>query len=175
MFINLKDLASKGAIRLEGTEDLTGILPRQGDLLDFSPLQVQLEASDKAGMAEVTGDLQIEVEQSCSRCLTPVKQRLDIPFHMTFIKGEENKLELSDDEIEDEEDIQFVAEDRIELKPFLVESVLMALPFAPLCIIDCKGLCPVCGTNRNEQSCGCKQDKVDPRLAGLADFFKDPS
>lgn len=175
MFIHLKDLASKGTIRIEGTEDLTGILPKSGSLLGYGPLQVRLEARDKAGTAEVTGELDIDVEQSCSRCLSPVGQHLTIPFHETFVKGEEQELEESEDEEQDEEDVLYVSEDRFELKPYLAESVLMALPFIPLCSENCQGLCPVCGTNRNEKACECKAEKVDPRLAGLADFFKDRS
>ncbi len=175
VFIHLKDLAAKGTIRLEGTEDLTGFLPKSGSLLDYGPLHVRLEAQDQAGAAEVSGELEIDVEQACSRCLAPVAQHLTIPFHETFVKSEEKLLDASDDEEENEEDVLYVSEDRIELKPYLVESVMLAVPFIPLCSEDCKGLCPVCGTNRNEQACGCHQDKVDPRLAGLADFFKDQS
>lgn len=174
MFIQLKDLAVKGLIQLEGTEDLTEVLPKSGSLLGYGPLHARLEARDRAGSAEVSGELEIDVEQACSRCLAPVAQHLTIPFHETFVKGEEPE-EASDDEEENEEDVLYVSEDRIELKPYLAESVMLAMPFIPLCSEDCQGLCPVCGTNRNEEACGCKQDKVDPRLAGLADFFKDQS
>ncbi|MBP1156054.1 MULTISPECIES: DUF177 domain-containing protein [unclassified Paenibacillus] len=175
MFIHLKDLAAKGTMRLEGTEDLTEVLPKSGSLLGCGPLHVRLDAQNKAGGAEVSGELEIDVEQACSRCLAPVAEHLTIPFHETFVKGEEKALEASDDEEENVEDVLYVSEDRIELEPYLVESVMLAMPFIPLCSEDCQGLCPVCGTNKNEQACGCKQDKVDPRLAGLADFFKDQS
>jgi uncharacterized protein len=37
----------------------------------------------------------------------------------------------------------------------------------PLCRVDCKGLCAVCGTNLNTGSCSCKPDWEDPRLAVL--------
>lgn len=178
MLIHLKDVASKGAIRLNGTEDLNGVLPKKGSLLDFGPLQVQLEARNQEGMAEVTGQLEIDVEQACSRCLAPVRQKLTIPFHETFVKGEEpdpEAFDLEADEDEEGDDFLYVQEDRFDLLPYLAESVMLALPFIPLCSSNCQGLCPVCGTNRNEQACGCKQDKVDPRLAGLADFFNNQS
>ncbi|WP_261381459.1 YceD family protein [Paenibacillus cremeus] len=154
---------------------MTDVLPKKGDLLGFGPLHVQLEARNQDGRAEVSGELKIDVEQSCSRCLAPVRQSLTIPFHETFVKGEEKDFDPSDEEEveDDEEEVLYVSDDRIELKPILAEVVLMGLPFIPLCSADCQGLCPVCGNNRNEQACGCKQDKVDPRLAGLADFFKN--
>jgi uncharacterized protein len=171
VFIQLKDLAAKGTVRIDGTLDLTGALPVTGSLRSFGPLKVKLEAHDVSGAADVSGELAIEVEQACSRCLAPVHQSLTIPYHETFVKGEEpEEAESVDDE---EQDIHYVQEDRIELKPYLAESVMLSMPFVPLCSEACQGLCPVCGTNRNEQTCGCKQDKVDPRLAGLADFFKE--
>ncbi|WP_141336515.1 DUF177 domain-containing protein [Paenibacillus sp. tmac-D7] len=175
MFIQLKELATKGSIRLEGQEDLTDNLPKTGSLLGYGPLQVRLEARDVEGAAEVDGELEIDVEQSCSRCLAPVAQHVTVPFHETFVKGEEKAIdeESDEDEEDDDDDVLYVTGDRIELKPYLAEAVMLSLPFIPLCKEDCKGLCPVCGTDRNERECGCKQEKVDPRLAGLADFFKN--
>ncbi|MCZ8520101.1 MULTISPECIES: YceD family protein [Paenibacillus] len=171
MFFHMKDLAAKGAIVLEGTEDLTGILPTTGSLQKFGPLEVRLEAVDKQGAAEVSGDLHIDVEQSCSRCLAPVHQHITAHFHETFVKGQEP--EESEENDDDETDaVIYVSEDRVDLKPLLAEGVMLALPYVPLCSENCQGLCPVCGTDRNVEACGCKQDKVDPRLAGLADFFK---
>lgn len=173
MFIHLKELATKGSIRLEGQENLTDNLPKTGSLLGYGPLQVQLEARYVDDAAEVDGELEIDVEQSCSRCLAPVAQHVTVPFHETFKKGEEKAIDEESEEDEGEDDVLYVSDDRIDLKPYLAESVMLSLPFIPLCNKDCKGLCPVCGNDRNERDCGCKQEKIDPRLAGLADFFKN--
>ncbi|WP_369128232.1 YceD family protein [Paenibacillus larvae] len=69
-------------------------------------------------------------------------------------------------------DIHPAGEDYIDLSPYILENVMVSLPYAPLCKEACKGLCPNCGTNLNHQQCGCETDKIDPRLAGLADFFE---
>ncbi|WP_072334699.1 MULTISPECIES: DUF177 domain-containing protein [unclassified Paenibacillus] len=173
MFIHWKELATKGVLKLEGQEDLTSLLPTDGSLTGFGPLHVQLEARDVEGAAVVYGNLEIDVELSCSRCLTAVRDHVEIPFHETFVKGEENAANDSDEEDEEEDDVLYVSGDRIELAPFLAESVMFSLPYIPLCKEDCKGLCPSCGTDRNEKECGCRTDKIDPRLAGLADLFKN--
>lgn len=168
MFIRLKELAKKAeTVHIDETIDLTDVLKNRNDLLSFGPLQVKLQARHNGEAAEVTGDLELDVEQPCSRCLEPVKQRLEIPFHETFA------LAADESEPDDEEDDTiFVTDEKIELMPYLIENVLVALPYVPLCEEECLGLCPVCGENRNERDCGCKQDTTDPRLAGLADFFK---
>ncbi len=47
----------------------------------------------------------------------------------------------------------------------------MAEPIAPLCRPDCRGLCPVCGADLNEDPAHeHRDDPVDPRLAALADW-----
>lgn len=168
VFIRLKELAKKAdAVHFDETVDMTDVLKNRTDLLSFGPLEVHLQARHTEGAAEVTGELGIDVEQPCSRCLESANIRLDIPFHETFA------LVADESEPDDEdEDIHFVTDEKIELMPYLIENVLMALPYVPLCKEDCRGLCPVCGGNRNEHACGCKQDTTDPRLAGLADFFK---
>ncbi len=38
---------------------------------------------------------------------------------------------------------------------------------APRCKEDCKGLCAVCGEDRNLHECGHKLEFGDPRLAAL--------
>ncbi|TDF98267.1 YceD family protein [Paenibacillus piri] len=175
MIIRLKELARKAnTVHIDEVVDLTDVFKQRNDLLGFGPLHVKLQARYHDGAAEVTGELNIEAEQPCSRCLTPVKQKLDIPFHETFARAADgSKPEDEDGYVSrEDEDIHYVTDEKIELLPYVIENVVLALPFVPLCVEDCQGLCPVCGKNRNEQACGCKQDKTDPRLAGLADFFK---
>ena len=50
---------------------------------------------------------------------------------------------------------------------YLWEQFMLALPVSPLCAEECKGLCPKCGVNRNQETCACAEDKGDPRLAVL--------
>jgi DUF177 domain-containing protein len=45
--------------------------------------------------------------------------------------------------------------------------VVLSMPFSPLCRLDCLGLCPRCGGDRNLAECMCGPE-VDPRWAPLA-------
>ncbi len=40
---------------------------------------------------------------------------------------------------------------RIDVTPLLREELILATPFAPLHRPDCKGLCPVCGRDLNDE------------------------
>jgi uncharacterized protein len=46
------------------------------------------------------------------------------------------------------------------------ELVLTQSPFA-VCAPDCRGLCPQCGANLNEESCECAWEELDPRWEAL--------
>lgn len=114
------------------------------------------------------GQLTARLELVCSRCLTSFTETYVIPFDEQFKLTDSTDLSPE----EEEDDVTAVTEDLIDLQPYVEVALLLALPFAPLCSESCKGLCPTCGTNRNEQSCGCSNERIDPRLAGLQDFFK---
>jgi uncharacterized protein len=36
-----------------------------------------------------------------------------------------------------------------------------------VCRDDCRGICPVCGQNRNSTACNCHAEVADDRWAGL--------
>lgn len=55
----------------------------------------------------------------------------------------------------------------INLAALAWQEFSLALPMKPLCGAECKGLCPVCGVNRNTASCSCETDALDPRMAPL--------
>jgi len=44
------------------------------------------------------------------------------------------------------------------------EYALLALPMQTFCKLDCKGLCPTCGTDLNAGDCGCLADEDDDRF-----------
>ena len=57
--------------------------------------------------------------------------------------------------------------DAIDLSPLVRENLLVELPLAPLCRADCAGLCPVCGVDRNAETCSCDAVVGDPRWGPL--------
>lgn len=168
MQLNLKELIAKeSTVRLKETLDVSDLLQGRPDYNGSGPLEADLQATGASEVVEVSGKLAIDVDMACSRCLESAKQTLSIPYREWFAEREEALSE------EQAEEAHIVAEDKFDLKPYLVEAVWFHLPFVPLCRDDCEGLCPQCGINRNEQTCDCSTERIDPRLAGLADFFKE--
>jgi uncharacterized protein len=109
---------------------------------------------------------------ACSRCVEPVRLELHEKLRITFMPPGEMPDE---DAAESEEGVEVSAEDvdtfpfdgeRIDVEPVLREQFVLAVPYAPLCREDCKGLCPQCGIDRNTGTCTCEAP-IDPRLAAL--------
>jgi uncharacterized protein len=52
------------------------------------------------------------------------------------------------------------------------QSILLAIPLKALCREDCRGLCPECGADLNEDEGHSHGAEVDPRWAKLAELYK---
>ena len=104
----------------------------------------------------------------CSRCaedaMLPFEERFE---HFVALPSEEEGA-AEKQGYEQEAHLRILAGGMPELNLVGVcgEELVLALPVKALCAPDCKGLCPVCGTDRNEASCGCA-DEMAPRLAAL--------
>lgn len=161
---------------------------RVSDWVKGVPMREALDAPDpdpNAGSGQATFDLYADgshvfvngalsgfITVACSRCVGPVRLPIEESLHVTFMPPDELPSDHTDgDEDGDEvtaEDIDVFPfdGDHIDLEPMLREQFILAIPFAPLCRDDCRGLCPQCGADRNTSPCQCEAP-VDPRLEGL--------
>ena len=66
--------------------------------------------------------------------------------------------------------------DDIDFTDAVQEQVMLALPMAPVCRENCRGLCTLCGSNLNKGDCGCNRTPSDSRfdvLSSLSGKLKD--
>ena len=102
--------------------------------------------------------LQAQTLLECVRCLTVFQQSLNIAFTELYAFSQryitDSGLLMPETGI-------------IDLAPVLREYVLLEIPISPLCKVDCKGLCLICGNNLNESTCKHEDETGDPRLASL--------
>ncbi|HUQ90965.1 MAG TPA: DUF177 domain-containing protein [Bryobacteraceae bacterium] len=123
--------------------------------------------SHTLGEIRVRGHLQVSMEAPCDRCLEPAACRVDSDFDLFYRPLETGPTEAEVEIHEGEIEIGFYEGDSLELEEILREFVLLALPMRKVCKPDCKGICPVCGRNRNEAACGCEVKLTDDRWAAL--------
>ncbi|PID80221.1 MAG: hypothetical protein CSB19_00795 [Clostridiales bacterium] len=100
------------------------------------------------------------VQFVCDRCLKPSE----------YAVSGELKRQLSN---RDEFDVEWfiIRGGKVDLAQVIADDLVVELPIQLICSEDCKGLCPQCGVNRNEQSCQCESESIDPRLASLKNLF----
>jgi uncharacterized protein len=175
MFLDVNELAvRKTRIRKSyapGTLDF-----HSGEFRQVEPLEVRATAELVEGQIRICGNLHTRVELVCARCLDTVVEEISRDFDlfyrpMTSMSAEEEfQLNLDDTEM------AFFEGDGLFLADVLAEQVNLALPMKVICSSDCRGLCPHCGANLNNEECRCEKNGSDPRLAPLArlkqDWFK---
>ena len=103
----------------------------------------------------------------CSRCAEDAAAPFDERFeHFVVLPSAEDGADGQ--EADEETHLRILAGGvpELDLAGLCGEEFVLALPVKVLCAPDCKGLCPTCGANLNEMSCGCAGE-ADSRLAAL--------
>lgn len=75
--------------------------------------------------------------------------------------------------LEPDEDGYGIVDGAVDVGAPAQDELALALPAAPLCRKDCRGLCPTCGTDLNREPCDGHGDDSDSPFAVLKDLF-DP-
>ena len=132
--------------------------------------QVEL-VTGSLGEIRVKGHVAVAMEADCDRCLESARFPIDSDFELYYRPvaegyGEEAAIDQSESEM------GFYEGDGIALEDVLREYVLLALPMQRICRETCKGICPVCGQNRNQKECGCHAEAVDDRWEALKNIGK---
>ena len=114
----------------------------------------------------VRGRIRSRVPLTCSRCLAPFPMTVEADTDVRFTPrprwlGE--AVELSADDLA----VDFYTENLLDVDRLIETETTLRLPMKPLCRDDCRGLCPVCGGNRNQDPCACQVKFPDARLQAL--------
>lgn len=171
MFITLQEL-QQHTVRFKvdipaGTIDFDGKV-RQSAVLHAEGTAELL--SHALGEIRLQGDLQVTVDAACDRCLEPVSLPIRSPFDLVYIPASV-AAEGGEEEIDEAAvEVGFYEGSGLQLNDVLREVVLLALPMQLVCSESCKGICPVCGQNRNQRDCGCQSAAVDDRWTKLKEL-----
>ena len=100
----------------------------------------------------VEGKATALINSTCARCTKPFVERIAFSFSERFVKGE--------DEAADDENYPYSG-DELLLDKAVLDNLFLELPIASICREDCKGLCPVCGVDRNTTTCDCTIEEAE--------------
>lgn len=166
MRVNVADLLGnrESARELAFSERLE---PPTDDVTLPEPVEGTFTLSGTGETVRLVGQARTVADVVCGACLTRYNQVLEIAVDEEFCRT----APAAD-----------AGQEELRLEPFLAplepgdilnvtevvrQHLVMALPIAPRCREDCRGLCPQCGADRNTGACHCNERTVDPRLEPL--------
>lgn len=184
-----------GTDRIDRTYEPAAFGAESEDFRITSPVYLAADLTKSGAKFLLKGRLTATLELGCSRCLEMFEVPVDATLDLTFVPAVEppkpvvetaaparqkkaprhghDDVELDGAEVAgDDLGLSEYSGDMIDLGQMMREQFYLALPMKPLCEPDCKGLCPVCGKNRNRETCSCESTWVDPRFEVLKNFRK---
>ena len=142
------------AIRLTTPPTVSGRLRREG-------ARVKLD-----------GKIDAQLQLECDRCLKPIDFPVASRFKLEYVTREvyqaQQDLELTEEDL----DLTVFDGEVIDVDALVREELLLAVPTQLLCQKDCKGVCSVCGVDRNVKDCFCQVQEIDSRWEGLKELVK---
>jgi uncharacterized protein len=126
-----------------------------------SPVVFELRLEAVMEGVLVTGEATASLVGECARCLEEIHDEIVADFQELFAYEESDTAHAEDD------DVSRLAGDLLDLEPLLRDSVVLALPFQPLCQDDCPGLCVECGARLADVPGHQHDEPIDPRWAQL--------
>jgi uncharacterized protein len=145
----------RGPVVLAGPLEGSGIDPGRSVVPIGAEAECDVTLRPFSGGIAAVGTVRAPWVGICRRCTVPVSGELCITVSERF----------ADPPITDDE-LYPICDETIDLGPLVRDAIVLELPMAPLCREDCRGLCPHCGSDRNEADCGCVAPP-DPRWANL--------
>ncbi len=170
--VTLTELDRSGPVRVRGEIPAEDPIWSDWDEELTSPVSVDLSVSaTPTGQVLARGNVQATIAQTCRRCLDPVEVRLDEELTLLWVppdrRGGGDAAE--DDGVRKLDPVG----NELDLGPAIREELVLAAPAYVTCREDCRGLCPVCGINLNEETCDCDPVEPDPRWDALRDLTEN--
>lgn len=163
--IDVRDLMDNpGASRtVRVDEPVKGLHTELAEVPQDEPLSGDLTLEGVIEGVFVTGSVEGTMAMRCARCLKEFARPFDVEMNELFAlhAGPDDDYAVGEDFTLDPEQL-------------IRDSVVLSMPFSPLCKPDCLGLCPRCGGDRNLGECSCPEGIADPRWAALEDLFRQP-
>jgi uncharacterized protein len=171
VFISLQELELRD-VRFD-VKIPAGQIDFDGEIRHSSPLQARGEArllNRSLGEIRVQGDLSVVVDAACDRCLEAIRFPIENHFDLIYMPADE--VAAGDEQETGQAGIEvgYYEGGRLDVEEMLREVALLALPMRLVCSEACKGICPLCGQNRNQSDCACARQAPDERWSQLRSF-----
>lgn len=129
----------------------------QFDYINFAaPVQGNVKVTNVGDRIFAEGKIETKVKLNCCRCCEDFIYPVEVNFKEEFFDRKSDEVRsLKEDEKEQLED--FIYDNNvINLNEAVRQNIITAISANPLCNESCKGICVVCGKNKNIEKCICE-------------------
>jgi len=107
----------------------------------------------------LAGEIQTAIVFDCDRCVENFSKEINSSFHLDLEYVPVKVLESGEHECSSSEmDVIYLNEPFIDVFEILSQQIFLVISEKHLCTMSCRGLCPKCGVNLNQETCDCKQE-----------------
>ena len=144
------------SLRFHGASELWQQLPVEVEPFVFGGLEyavpddrveLELTAARVGDNLTLTAELATDVVGPCQRCLAPADLHVE-PRGVDYVRHGDSEGGDPDDEDDDADG--YASNFVLDVERWARDLIAEALPPKLLCRDDCRGLCPVCGADLNE-------------------------
>lgn len=136
---------------------------------DCGPVSARLIIEEISGGVLVRGEAAASMRLQCNRCLASTPFEAAAP--VLLVCGETPPGEAGG---VDEEALPITPDGEIDLAEALRGELSLSVPLAPLCSRACRGLCPACGSDLNEEPCGGHSEPAGSPFSALEGLLDPP-
>lgn len=151
MLLKLQDYKEGDVVHVEHTYNPKALDVEFVDLHYSKPLTLEGEVEKGHDLLTFRGRLISETELICGRCLKRMNNPVDKDFELFYETKGLDVVDTTDD---------------------IREILILDHSLSYVCSEACRGLCPVCGANRNETACQCETPSGHESLARLKDIWE---
>lgn len=115
------------------------------------PAKVHLELRYVDRLLHIEGTVDADARGVCDTCLEDVDRKIHLDV-------DERLDPHSDRENDPFGESNVLAGNRLDVADLAQQLLLSVMPMGLRCSEDCKGLCGICGANKNASECSCRND-----------------
>lgn len=158
MLFDISDLAPEGAV-LDLKVAIAPFSWEGGESVQCDPVHLAGRIRLTRRGYEFRGTFRTAAQLTCGRCLGPCHLDLGGEFRLFLVPEgtpeEGPQFETIPEDDDEAIDLFPIAGRVVDLAALLREQVDLVLPIRVLCREDCRGLCPGCGADLNNEPCRC--------------------
>jgi uncharacterized protein len=145
--------------------ELTDVRLGEDVFTPLSPATFTLTLSNTGAGIVAAGTAQATFRARCVRCLCDYEEVVTADVDGFYVGVRD------DADLPEEQEREFIIDERIDLEPAVVQSLVIGLPFAPVHSPGCAGICASCGEDLNEGPCACGSDTSGSPFAALKELL----